>query len=348
MGTPSSQPNSQTTSSKMRLQCAIEYNKLVAQEVMPYRSGLREVYGGPALLTAWSHRPPRAFLSFLPCLVQIYILADTTYNSLSVDEVAAAHINAQCVIHYGRASLTKLSRLPAFYVFPVEPLDTQEAARTLSECPFFQQAADEKAHVVVFLDQIYLDSLPDLRRELESRLPTETSLLFAEVATRQAEPQPSLCCSRESRGAICCEGAVQSLAGYTWPTPTGDGEVRYIWVGSRDAPALTQLQLTHNGAKWLSFYPESHQMVEGLSQDATRTLRRRYFLVEKARAANIVGILVGTLGAAGYGDAIQQLRRAAQAAGKKTYTLLMGKPSPAKLANFPEIEVSGADAWYFR
>jgi diphthamide biosynthesis protein 2 len=26
-------------------------------------------------------------------------------------------------------------------------------------------------------------------------------------------------------------------------------------------------------------------------------------------------------------------------AGKKTYTLLMGKPSPAKLANFPEIEV---------
>lgn len=28
-----------------------------------------------------------------------------------------------------------------------------------------------------------------------------------------------------------------------------------------------------------------------------------------------------------------------QQAGKKTYTLLMGKPNPAKLANFPEIEV---------
>jgi diphthamide biosynthesis protein 2 len=26
-------------------------------------------------------------------------------------------------------------------------------------------------------------------------------------------------------------------------------------------------------------------------------------------------------------------------AGKKTYTLLMGKPNPAKLANFPELEV---------
>jgi diphthamide biosynthesis protein 2 len=53
------------------------------------------------------------------------------------------------------------------------------------------------------------------------------------------------------------------------------------------------------------------------------------------------GILVGTLGVAGYRDAIQRIRSAAQRAGKKTYTLLMGKPSPAKLANFPEIEVGG-------
>lgn len=30
--------------------------------------------------------------------MQAYILADTTYNSLSVDEVAAAHVNAQCVV----------------------------------------------------------------------------------------------------------------------------------------------------------------------------------------------------------------------------------------------------------
>ena len=49
--------------------------------------------------------------------------------------------------------------------------------------------------------------------------------------------------------------------------------------------------------------------------------------------------MVGTLGAAGYRDIMRSVRNAAQAAGKKTYTLLMGKPSPAKLANFPEIEV---------
>lgn len=52
-----------------------------------------------------------------------------------------------------------------------------------------------------------------------------------------------------------------------------------------------------------------------------------------------VGIVVGTLGVAGYLQAAEKVRAMTQAAGKKTYTLLMGKPSPVKLANFPEVDV---------
>ena len=48
---------------------------------------------------------------------------------------------------------------------------------------------------------------------------------------------------------------------------------------------------------------------------------------------------MGTLGVAGFLQAAEEVRRLARAAGKKTYTLLMGKPNPAKLANFPEVEV---------
>lgn len=51
------------------------------------------------------------------------------------------------------------------------------------------------------------------------------------------------------------------------------------------------------------------------------------------------GIVVGTLGVAGYLEAAEQVRQLAHAAGKKTYTLLMGKPSPVKLANFPEVDI---------
>jgi hypothetical protein len=41
-------------------------------------------------------------LLLLPLLLlllsQVYVLADTSYNPLSVDEVAAAHVNADCVV----------------------------------------------------------------------------------------------------------------------------------------------------------------------------------------------------------------------------------------------------------
>lgn len=77
----------------------------------------------------------------------------------------------------------------------------------------------------------------------------------------------------------------------------------------------------------------------GLDAGPLSLLARRYFLLEKARCASILGILVGTLGVAGFGAAVRRLRALAEAAGKKTYTVVVGKPNPAKLANFPEVEV---------
>ena len=59
--------------------------------------------------------------------------------------------------------------------------------------------------------------------------------------------------------------------------------------------------------------------------------------MEKARSSAILGILVGTLGCAGLVGAMEHLRALIRTAGKQSYTLLVGKPNPAKLANFPEV-----------
>ena len=48
---------------------------------------------------------------------------------------------------------------------------------------------------------------------------------------------------------------------------------------------------------------------------------------------------MGTTAAAGLRETADLIRSLAKQAGKKTYTLLVGKPAPAKLANFPEIEI---------
>lgn len=41
--------------------------------------------------------------------------------------------------------------------------------------------------------------------------------------------------------------------------------------------------------------------------------------------------------AAGYLHMIDQMKELITGAGKKAYTLAMGRPNPAKLANFPEV-----------
>lgn len=42
--------------------------------------------------------------------------------------------------------------------------------------------------------------------------------------------------------------------------------------------------------------------------------------------------------AAGYLHMINQMMELITGAGKKAYTLVMGRPNPAKLANFPEVK----------
>jgi hypothetical protein len=50
-------------------------------------------------------------------VVKVFVLADTTFGSCCVDEVAAAHHAADCIVHFGRACMSPVSRLPARFVF---------------------------------------------------------------------------------------------------------------------------------------------------------------------------------------------------------------------------------------
>lgn len=66
---------------------------------------------------------------------------------------------------------------------------------------------------------------------------------------------------------------------------------------------------------------------------------KRYYAIERAKDANVVGILVGTLGVADYLSIIEQLKETIKRAGKKSYIFAMGKLNVPKLANFLEIDI---------
>lgn len=51
-----------------------------------------------------------------------------------------------------------------------------------------------------------------------------------------------------------------------------------------------------------------------------------------------MGFNILYIDAAGYLNIINQMTELIKGAGKKPYTLVMGRPNPAKLANFPEVK----------
>jgi len=48
-----------------------------------------------------------------------------------VDETAAQHVAADCVVHFGRSCLTPNSHLPVYYILPKQPLDHVQCANSL-------------------------------------------------------------------------------------------------------------------------------------------------------------------------------------------------------------------------
>ncbi|WOL01320.1 hypothetical protein Cni_G10036 [Canna indica] len=298
----------------------------------------------------------KALRSELGKAVRLYVMADAAYGSCCVDEIGASHVDAECVVHYGHACMSRTSTLPAKFVFGKASIDVKDCAKSLSHClssfnkPIMVLYGLEYAHALVNLKAEVAESL------LSSHSNSSLKISYAEVVgtviypsvdhlTEKAQVSSqydSLTKTRITVGGDEREiksGTYYGLGGLSWNIPTGHKIEDYLlfWIGPENT-AFTNIMLTFNNCKIIRYDADKKCLLEHLSNQ-TRILRRRYYLVEKAKDANIVGILVGTLGVAGYLHIIEQMKELIKSAGKKSYTLVMGRPNPAKLANFPECDI---------
>lgn len=67
-----------------------------------------------------------------------------------MDEVAAEHVGADCIVHYGRSCLSPSRQLPLMYVFGKRPIDVQKCAKAFREL-----YPDQESHVVILYDVTY-------------------------------------------------------------------------------------------------------------------------------------------------------------------------------------------------
>ena len=115
--------------------------------------------------------------------------------------------------------------------------------------------------------------------------------------------------------------------------------IEVLWVGSDASDRLlVNCMLNFNAHAFGLLDPLSYRLRRHVKTQS-RTLARRYYLMEKAKNAEIVGILVGTLGVASYLQVIRQLQGLLRGAGKKAYVFVVGKLNEPKLSNFAEVDL---------
>ncbi|XP_038039238.1 2-(3-amino-3-carboxypropyl)histidine synthase subunit 2 [Anas platyrhynchos] len=248
---------------------------------------------------------------------EVSVLGDTTYGSCCVDEVAAEHVCAEAVLHYGPACLSPCRKLPVLHIFGQQPLDVGRCAEVFREL-----YPERQSRVVVLSDVVYAYAMGELEQQL---CPEYPNVVFSQLVCGEP-PGPAL------------PGEVRQL-GRRFRVEAGGGlqDWAMFYVGA-EGLALTNFMLTWNRCPFSSFDPATGQGRQE-TLNVNRALMRRLYLVERARDARVVGILVGTLGVAGYLEVLQHLRQLLRRAGKRSYTLAVGKPNPAKLANFPEVDI---------
>lgn len=193
--------------------------------------------------------------------------------------------------------------------------------------------------MIIFFYFISIFNLYTFPDNIKSALSSYTKLSFAELAfDKQAD----------------------HLA---WRLPTVDlSMITCVWIGDDDQ-TLFNLNVTLNGKhynksernvsiifskmnklsiligkEWLHCDRHTYEMKRIVSPLATNWMRRRSFLVEKCKDAQAIGIVLSTLTADGYLDAVNRTQLLARDRGIRTYLLSVGKINPAKLANFMEID----------
>jgi len=129
-------------------------------------------------------------------------------------------------------------------------------------------------------------------------------------------------------GRIFPSSVMQQISDYT-----------VLYIGNPECLFLSAVLMTFGVRRCVTYNPETRETAEIDSVESNKMLARRYYLVERARDAQRVGILVGTLGVASHLDIALQLESALRRAGKSVYRFVVGKPNTAKLANFSDIDI---------
>uniref|UniRef100_A0A0N4ZS82 2-(3-amino-3-carboxypropyl)histidine synthase subunit 2 n=1 Tax=Parastrongyloides trichosuri TaxID=131310 RepID=A0A0N4ZS82_PARTI len=268
---------------------------------------------------------PDSYLCFASFVVQeiekeikdakLYILADTSYRSCCVDDIAAEHAKCDSLIHFGESCLTLTScRIPVLYILGNLPICMETILNFLSNNNI------EEENIVLLYESSYNKHGMEIFDLLKSTF-KDKNIIHCNIPTES--------CNKLVLGRNVPENLNEDI------------ENAFIFfVGSESSPLLTLWMMTFINISQALVYDPIQNKIEFNNISSSKLLRKRLFLIEKVKDAQTIGLVVGTLGVGGHNDAVKRMRELCKTAGKKLYVFSIGKLNEAKLANFSnEIDV---------
>ncbi|KAH7135509.1 putative diphthamide synthesis protein-domain-containing protein [Dendryphion nanum] len=248
---------------------------------------------------------------------RLFILGDTSYGACCVDEVAAEHVDADVVVHYGRSCLSPPSRLPVIYVFTERPLDLDSVASAFRET---YPNKDQK--IILMADIPFQHHIAPLHSRLQQD--GYTNIYATELLHNPSSPLPNRTTPSSTQDQDPKEALREHQLFHISEPPPSLLLILSSRVSSIHIYSTTQTQS--------SSPPTAH-----LSTTTSTTLRRRYALLTSLSTTPIFGILINTLSVRNYLTVLSHIQHLIASAGKKSYTFVVGKINAAKIANFSEI-----------
>jgi len=330
----------------------------------------------------------------------VFCLGDTTMGPCCPDEVAALHLQADVLVHYGHACLNPTETLPVVYSFGRLEMDVSNAVDCIENHQSEEGSTVSQEEKILILYEVgYHHAMDDFESALRKnrgtkevvvgKIPQLTQTTKRQRRQRQRGPascqssspccdegqqndskESTSCCRINSDSDVIVTPMISQPSECEGPTVETDIQIhRPLVVGGLELPdvisswddlkdftimfvgesestskrqyvniMLQFLSLPTPPQAYWTYSPKAKSMSTSVPISLQKTLNRRFFLTQKARDANVFGILVSNLSQQHLIDVVKTLKACIQDAGKSSYSFAVGKINPAKLANFAEIE----------
>lgn len=270
---------------------------------------------------------------------KIWILADTSYSSCCVDEVASEHVHGDIVVHFGDACMNAVQKLPVIYSFGRPSLNLAAVKER-----FESEYSEKDAKVCLMADAPYSIHMHALYHMLKNE--GYSNLVFADINRGMLEENNHIVgYSGVDESTYKKHATFGNRIIYSDRTTVdndddndNDNELdmhdyKLFHITIPKDPHL--LFLTTQFESVTLYDPETNSVNHG----PFPSMMKRYKFMHVARTAGTVGILVNTLSLRNTKETINKLTKLLKENGKKHYMFVVGKPNVAKLANFEPIDV---------